>query len=392
MTQETMPAVGRLHAALAEAGRVTQEIIQIMQQAEEEAARPFKTDGEGGATTDTAEVTDINADGGEPFPDRTDFNGITLSPDGGGVAPTAEEQSLIDQILSLEMPWWLDLGLSFFVVGDIIDLVREQILKRFSGQSPDLLVTALAGLGLAADLGWINPVPSAEDAPNAILGALKVVAKRLPAGEARDALAALVEKAIKNPDEMARLAKLSASFAEHTDVLAKLMENPRAMMAAIEGGSETVTLMARYGDDAIKAADLLGKHAPDYLKYCDDLADVPGVQNLLKDLAAGDTTTFGAMGELYYFQSIKGDLAEVGLKGADGKKAADAILKDGTVVDVKNWNFDSFPFTSEGGINNKLRQIESQVERYKSLYGEAKIRYVFTMPLDDIPPQFISRL
>ena len=42
MNAETLPAVERLHTTLAEAGQATLEIIRTLQQAEEEAARPFQ--------------------------------------------------------------------------------------------------------------------------------------------------------------------------------------------------------------------------------------------------------------------------------------------------------------------------------------------------------------
>ncbi|MFN8455175.1 MAG: WXG100 family type VII secretion target [Anaerolineae bacterium] len=42
MRGEVLPAVHRLHQALQEASRVTKEIVQTMQQADEEASSPFK--------------------------------------------------------------------------------------------------------------------------------------------------------------------------------------------------------------------------------------------------------------------------------------------------------------------------------------------------------------
>lgn len=43
MEGELLPAVNRLQQALEEAGRVTKEITQVMQQAEEEASNPFRS-------------------------------------------------------------------------------------------------------------------------------------------------------------------------------------------------------------------------------------------------------------------------------------------------------------------------------------------------------------
>ncbi len=42
MQGKVLPGVGRLHQALGQAARVTQQIAQTVQQAEEEASAPFK--------------------------------------------------------------------------------------------------------------------------------------------------------------------------------------------------------------------------------------------------------------------------------------------------------------------------------------------------------------
>jgi WXG100 family type VII secretion target len=43
MQSEVLPAVQRLQQALEEANRVTKEVVQTMQQAEEEASAPFRS-------------------------------------------------------------------------------------------------------------------------------------------------------------------------------------------------------------------------------------------------------------------------------------------------------------------------------------------------------------
>lgn len=43
MQSEVLPAVSRLQQALEEANRVTKEIVQVVQQAEEEASAPFRS-------------------------------------------------------------------------------------------------------------------------------------------------------------------------------------------------------------------------------------------------------------------------------------------------------------------------------------------------------------
>jgi WXG100 family type VII secretion target len=43
MEGEVLPATDRLQQALDEAGRITREVVQILQQAEEEASSPFRS-------------------------------------------------------------------------------------------------------------------------------------------------------------------------------------------------------------------------------------------------------------------------------------------------------------------------------------------------------------
>src|SRR4030067_2604116 len=91
-----------------------------------------------------------------------------------------------------------------FPLGDPADVIK-QLWNRIRGQEVDELVLMLALLGVVADLGWLNPIPSAEDAPNAVLAALKALAKQIPPGAARESLQEMVELAAKNADEAHRL-------------------------------------------------------------------------------------------------------------------------------------------------------------------------------------------
>ncbi|GAB4456797.1 MAG: hypothetical protein Kow0031_37860 [Anaerolineae bacterium] len=64
MDSHTLPAVDRLRAALSEAGRVALKINEIMRQAEEEAAAPFRGPGEGGGSGGESGSADAPAGGG----------------------------------------------------------------------------------------------------------------------------------------------------------------------------------------------------------------------------------------------------------------------------------------------------------------------------------------
>jgi hypothetical protein len=119
-----------------------------------------------------------------------------------------------------------------------------------------------------------------------------------------------------------------------------------------------------------------GEHGPDILRAYDNISDIPGAPNLLRDVVAGSSTTQGALGEIRYVNSVRDDVARVG-DVIDSKKAADVVMRDGTVVDVKSYNWDtSFyrqPFGQQVELNKLLRQVQLRQQQYPG----QPIRYVF---------------
>lgn len=406
MSATLLPAVRRLATALQQAGQTTTRIQSTIHTAEEEAARLFQGKSDGGTGFNEAGggpmLVQYKQDGGDsPAPINPDDDPSLLldSYDGIGVAnpanTTPPDASLVDQILDFELPMWLELGLGVLVVGDILDLVREQLLKRLAGREPDNLITALAGFGLLAELGHLLPTPGIEDGANVALAALKTIARNLPSGPARDRLAEIVEAAMENPDELAKLARLAEAFGGNTELFGRLLDNPNALHAVLNGGTDTFDILARHGDDAMRAANNLAGNAPRFLQYFDDLAGVPGADNILRDLGSTSrTTVVGAMGELEYFSSIRGSLSQVGLiDPATGRKAADALLTDGTVIDVKNWNLYNPFYSDPTNIARTVESVSAQVTRYRELYPNAPaIRYVFNQPQAAMNPTLLRRL
>lgn len=238
--------------------------------------------------------------------DNDDYGTEQLSPHDEGFIDWALGQ---DARRQLQERWtfvsfFIDVALSFFVIGDLIDFVYQSYLM-LTGQEVDELTAAFAALGLAADLGWLQPVPSAEDAPNIILAVLKPIVKRLPKGKVRDRLAELIKKAAHDPDELRRLNDICGKLSQRVDLIPKLADNPKVLMAVLEGGPEFVDLLLKYGDDAFQATNVLGKNAPAILKQYDKIASMPGADRLLKDLSAGGETTREAVRRLRLVAELK---------------------------------------------------------------------------------------
>jgi hypothetical protein len=77
-------------------------------------------------------------------------------------------------------------------------------------------------------------------------------------GKTREYLAQLIERAVQNPDDRKFIADLSVSFKKHPDMLEKLVKNPKVMMAVLQGGSEFVELLAKYGNSVGRIIDANG--------------------------------------------------------------------------------------------------------------------------------------
>jgi uncharacterized protein YukE len=382
MTEALIPALTRTALAWEAMGQALSDITNLFSEAEKNAADNFQAAG-GQAALASGDAFDESG-----FP----LHG-SLPQAQASTALSAEDKSWIDQVLEwLDLPWYVDLPLSVLAVGDVLDLVREQILKRFAGKEPDMLITVLAGFGLVAELGWLNPVPSGEDIPNAALAVLKRVAKAMPAGAERNALAELAEKALKHPDDMKKLGELSLNLLKHEDILEAAIKEPRIMAALVEGGPQMVEIFAKHGDDALDAARLLGGDAEDALKWYNEIANIKGASNVLQDLGNG-VHTFGAYGELYYARNFKDDILEMGVK-INGRKSADFILKDHTLIDVKNFDFSNSYYANPNNLKQVIRKIEAQVGVYRRDYGAGqKIQYVFVgHTIDEIPPALMKGL
>jgi len=223
MDSQVLPSLKRLASAFAEGRRTTVQISSVMKQAEDDAARLFQVTAAGGWTGVMAAIPGL---------------GFTV-PD-----------------------WVWDFVIGLVPLGDAIDVVK-QLWNRIRGQEVDELVLTLALLGIVADLGWLNPIPSAEDVPNAALAALKALAKQIPPGAARDSLQEMVELAAKNADEAKRLGDVLVALTKNSDLALALMKHPEALIAVLRHGPDAVGLLGKFGDDAV---GLVGKYGDDGIR------------------------------------------------------------------------------------------------------------------------------
>jgi hypothetical protein len=262
------------------------------------------------------------------------------------------------------------------IFGDGKDILAEN-LKVARGEKPDTLVLSLSWLGLAADSGWLDiAVPDPVDGANVGLGALKGIAKAIPAGPARDALAA----AVKNPDELEVLLETSEALAKHPEALKFLLEaeTPEAIVLILKQGPETI--------------ETLSKLDVTLLKSWTDLANVNGAPTLLEKLAhKSPTVVKGAEYELEYALAHKESLVEIGRKLEvvnGGTREIDHVLEGNIFVNVKSYDWTRYnDFTLQMEIEKMLKQAEGYRE-----FAPSTIKYVFNSSNGTLPEKIRKAL
>ena len=162
----------------------------------------------------------------------------------------------------IELPQWLldaiQFIISMFPGGDLLDIL-PQLWNMLSGQEVDDLVLSLAVIGLLMDLGYIDPLP-AEEVGNAGAALLKLIAKKIPKGPARDAIAKAFKAIIENTDKLPKFVEVLANLVGRSKVLTSLAEkHPELFAKLLNGGPEALEQMLKHGDDAI-------------VKYLDEVA------------------------------------------------------------------------------------------------------------------------
>ena len=168
-------------------------------------------------------------------------------------------------------PWWLELAISMFPGGDLIDILR-QLGVFVEGEDVDELVLILAIVGLIADLGWIEPSPASE-VPNAGLAALKLVFKAIPAGPVRKQVVEILSRVLRDDTARRRLVEIGEQIARHPELIDVLRRNPNAVPVLLRHGPEAVETLARYGDDG---AALVGQYGDDMLEFLRRTPDEAG--------------------------------------------------------------------------------------------------------------------
>lgn len=142
-------------------------------------------------------------------------------------------------------------------------------------------------------------------------------------------------------------------------------------------------ILQEYGD----------KVGNDILRTYDEIADIEGADRLLDDLVSGDSTAQGALSEIGYAASLKKQGVEIEKVGdvIDGKKAGDILIKNGPVIDVKDYNWKSRYYRDPKNVERSRNSLLKQVQKHKERYKKRALEYAFT-DLEETPPEIIEAL
>ncbi|MBV9788768.1 MAG: hypothetical protein JOZ51_11370, partial [Chloroflexi bacterium] len=177
--------------------------------------------------------------------------------------------------------------------------------------------------------------------------------------------------------------------AKAVDKLDDLADGARAVDKANDARRGAGRLVTKYGDDGARIADEYGEYAGDILQTFDQIAHVKGSDQLMKDLLSGSRTTRqGALSELGYAASLQKrgfELEKVG-DVINGKKAGDIVVKNGPVIDVKDYNWNAASYQSERGLQRTADRMVRQAQKHQERYPGREIEFAFT----ENPPQAIA--
>ena len=128
--------------------------------------------------------------------------------------------------------------------------------------------------------------------------------------------------------------------------------------------------------------------------------NVPNMSTVLRDMATGSPTNY--VGSFYQLKWAA-DWMETHPNGpgislvedtVNGQKAADVVLNDGSVIDLKNYNWPdlqakNLPFRN---VDTVKGEITKQIARYKELYPGQTLTYYFNSEYGTVPTQIKNLL
>ncbi|MGK7894316.1 MAG: hypothetical protein AB4372_12015, partial [Xenococcus sp. (in: cyanobacteria)] len=168
------------------------------------------------------------------------------------------------------------------------------------------------------------------------------------------------------------------------EMVEKLGVTKVSNLARTMGGTKLGSVIRENGADAVATM----------LRNYDEIADLPGAQRFMDSFISGGTTAKGAIGEIQYAAQLRRNGVKIKqLEDMIGtQKAADIVLHDGKIIDVKNINWTSSFYQEKAMLQKQIQRMTNQVLRRQKEYPGAAIRYAFIGSLADVPKELKTAL
>lgn len=280
------------------------------------------------------------------------------------------------------------LALGLIPGGDAVDLIGQGA-NKLKGDDVDEFSVAISSLGLAADLGWLNPFPGPEDTPNVGVAFLKGIYKGAD-GPTRKVLTEAVSDPSSAKQALEALGKLVKGSGE---ARALFKAHPEALAHALKVGPEAVEFLGKSSDDlAVRVAERHGEEAVRAMLHA---KNVPGLDAVMRksvqDPVKAATTVKGARFHLLELQKLNPDdirAVEFPIDNLPNPHKADVVLNDGTVIDYKSIDASRY---NEFTAGQEAADDVQQARRYRAFqekHGfDRPIRYIF----EEEPPAVMRR-
>ncbi len=164
------------------------------------------------------------------------------------------------------------------------------------------------------------------------------------------------------------------------------------------GSNALSDLIEKYGENAHQIMEKIPNRqdAIDTLQMFDTIADIPGADRLMKNLISReDRIRQGALSELGYAASLRQRGFEIeelaSVQGKPSKQTVDIIIKDGPVIDVKDYNWRAPFYKNPANVQKVTDEFVTQAMKHQERYPGRKIEYAFT-DLENVPKEIVEAL
>lgn len=164
------------------------------------------------------------------------------------------------------------------------------------------------------------------------------------------------------------------------------------------GSNALSDLIEKYGENAHQIMEKIPNRqdAIDTLQMFDTIADIPGADRLMKNLISrDDRIRQGALSELGYAASLRQRGFEIeelaSVQGKPSKQTVDIIIKDGPVIDVKDYSWRAPFYKNPANVQKVTDEFVTQAMKHQERYPGRKIEYAFT-DLENVPKEIVEAL